>query len=207
MISGKLLFNSDFLLFQTDSQAGMLLCFLSPICNFEALTQKTGRNGIARVREDALATSSDMTFGSRASWSRIGSPPDKSIRQELDLTPTTSSKRIRNTTKRSPPPVVPVLPNDLCHWVLQSQCPRSLGKKAKRTWGWFTRSLKKVSIPTIVLWGTFESLHISLEEMANGFPTTWNFIPKLLPKKETMQGGTMWWNQATHLFQPTCLSR
>lgn len=50
-----------------------------------------------------------------ASWSRIGSPPDRSANNK---TPPSEAS-----------PVVPVLPNDLCHWVLQSQCPRSLGKK------------------------------------------------------------------------------
>ena len=115
-------------------------------------------------------------------------------------TPSESRKETlnKNSTKRSCP-VVPVLPNDLCHWVLQSQCPRSLEKKkrqkrqAKRTWGWSTRSPKKVSIRTIVLWGTFESLHISLEwrkqRCFHGFATTWNSHPKIIAKERASRRG------------------
>lgn len=172
MISGKLLFNSDVLLFQTDSQAGMLLRFLSPICNFEALTQETGKERHGKAWRRCIGrTNRHDQLGSR----RLG----LALVVHLTDLPTIKLHQAKPPQWYLYFPTTFVIGSFNHNALAASEKKKRQKRQGKRTLGWFTRSPKKVSIPTIVPWGTFESLHISLEwrkqRCFHGLATTWKF--------------------------------
>lgn len=204
MISGKLLFNSDFLLFQTDSQAGMLLRFLSPICNFEALTQETGkeRHGEAWRRCIGRTNRHDQ-LGSR----RLG----LALVVHLTDLPTIKLHQAKPPLWYLYFPTTFVIGSFNHNALAASEKKKDKSDKPSKLWDDSPGHRRKWASQPLYREAPLSPCTSAWNGENNDAFMDWqrpeNSDPKMITKERDNRRGIMWWNQGTHLFQPTCLSR